>query len=374
MSRNWDRPLVMSLVALMGFGLVQVYSSSYIFASEVYGSGLYFFLKQLISVGIGIAILVTTAKIPWSLWERSFPFFWILTTVMILSTFVPGLGIKVGGAKRWLNFGVSRFEPSELLKIFTPWLVCFLYKNWKISNHWSRKPYSWFVWILPFLLLLKQPDFGSFVLLNIIMVLMLFMVGFRWKHLVYVMILMVPSFTFLVVKYPYRLKRVVAFLNPWADPSNSGFQLIQSLLSVRNGGFWGKGLGAGQGKLFFLPEAHTDFTLAVFAEETGFIGVSLLFLLYGFIFFRAFQIALYLKSVHHRLLVLGISFLFGLNTLFNVAVVLGLLPTKGLTLPFLSYGGSSLICYCVAFGWILNLDANSASLEAPKVNFATATK
>lgn len=284
---------------------------------------------------------------------------WLGAITMLLLTLLPGFGLRVGGAKRWLNLGITRFEPSEFLKILTPWMLCYLYQNWNIPNHWSRKPHAWFLWLSPFLILLLQPDFGTFALLVLIILMMLFMVGFRWKHFLFISMLVIPTFTFLIVKYPYRLKRVVAFLNPWADPSNSGFQLIQSLLSVRNGGFWGQGLGAGQGKLFFLPEAHTDFTLAVFAEETGFIGVSLLFLLYGFVFFRVFQIALHIKVIHYRLFALGISFLFGLNTLFNIAVVLGLLPTKGITLPFLSYGGSSLLCYCIAFGWILNLESTA---------------
>lgn len=354
-----DRSLLFALISIIGLGVVQVYSSSFIFATEIYQDGLYFVYKQIIAAFIGVFLLALGALIPWRIWNKFFFFIWILTTGLLLLTLIPGLGVKVGGASRWLNLGVIRFEPSELLKVILPWLIGFIALHWKEPDHWSRKPPAFFLWTAPFILLLLQPDFGTFALLILVILLVLFMIGFSWKQFSAIMLVLIPAFTFLIIRYPYRLKRVVAFLNPWADPSNSGFQLIQSLLSVRNGGFWGQGLGAGQGKLFFLPEAHTDFTLAVFAEETGFVGVAILFLLYGFIFFRTFQIGLHIKSIQNRFFSLGISLLFGLNTLFNASVVLGFMPTKGITLPFLSYGGSSLVCYCLAFGWILNMEQES---------------
>ncbi len=347
----------------MGLGIVQIYSSSFIFATEMYQDGHYFVIRQGLSMLVGISALFISAHIPWKYWNRIFLGLWVLTFIALLLTLVPGIGVKVGGAKRWIHLGITRFEPSELLKVLIPWLISFLFVHWKEPGHWSKKPHAWFLWIAPFFVLLAQPDFGSFALLTALTLITLFIVGFSRKYFFGLVLMMIPLFTFLIVKYPYRLRRVVGFLNPWADPSDSGFQLIQSLLSVRSGGFWGQGLGAGQGKLFFLPEAHTDFTLAVFAEETGFIGMSLLFLLYGFVFFRTFQIGLYIKNLQSRIFVLGVSFLFGLNSLFNMAVVLGVLPTKGLTLPFLSYGGSSLVCYCFAFGWVLNMERQQAEFS-----------
>jgi len=344
----------------MGLGIVQVYSSSYIFATEMYQDGLYFVIRQAVSMLVGLSVLFIAAHLPWKVWKKSFVILWIVTCCFLLLTLIPGIGVKVGGARRWIHLGVTRFEPSELLKVMVPWLISFLCSHWSEPDHWSKKPHAWFLWLLPFGILLAQPDFGSFALLTLVILSTLLVLGFSWKYFLSLTACLIPLFILLIVKYPYRLRRVVGFLNPWADPTDSGFQLIQSLLSIRNGGFWGQGLGAGQGKLFFLPEAHTDFTLAVFAEETGFIGMSLLFLLYGFVFFKTFQIGLHIKNLQSRILVLGVSFLFGLNSLFNMAVVLGVLPTKGLTLPFLSYGGSSLVCYCLAFGWVLNIERQQA--------------
>lgn len=359
MNRGLDQALLLALVSLLGLGIVQVYSSSFIFATEMYRNGLHFVLKQSLAMVAGLFILGIAAFWPWSQWNKLFVPLWAICLTALLLTFVPGVGVKVGGARRWIDLHFIRFEPSEFVKIMVPWLFSYLYTNWERVGHWSKRPAAWFLWLAPLILLLLQPDFGSFALIVFVVLLLLFVVGFSWKHFALMAGIIVPMFTFLIVKYPYRLARVVAFMNPWADPANSGFQLIQSLLSVRNGGFWGQGLGAGQGKLFFLPEAHTDFTLAVFAEETGFMGIAVLFLLYGFIFLRGLQIGLAVQEMQKRLIALGITFLFGLNSLFNMAVVLGMLPTKGLTLPFLSYGGSSLLCYCLAFGWILNLGRQS---------------
>lgn len=338
---------------------MQVYSSSFIFATEQFQNGLHFFGKQSLALSIGLFFLFLVAWIPTQNWIRFFPFIWGVGVLGLALTLIPGVGVSVGGSRRWLNLGLTRFEPSELVKILVPWLFAFLYSHWDEADHWTKRPPAWMLWLSPLFLLLLQPDFGTFALIIFILLLMLFVVGFAWKYFAWMAVCLIPAFTFLIVRYPYRLARVLAFINPWADPANSGFQLIQSLLSVRNGGFWGQGLGAGQGKLFFLPEAHTDFTLAVLAEETGFLGVCIVFALYGFVFLRSLQIGLNARDNTQRLVVLGVSFLFGLNTLFNIAVVLGMLPTKGLTLPFLSYGGSSLICYCIAFGWVLNVERQS---------------
>jgi cell division protein FtsW len=329
----------------------------------MYRDGLHFVLKQSIAMSIGLLVLGVAALMPWRYWNKILVGLWGLGVLALLFTFVPGIGVKVGGARRWIDLHFIRFEPSELIKILVPWAFSYIYAHWQEDEHWSRRRSAWLLWLSPLGLLLLQPDFGSFALIIFVVLLLLFAIGFSWKHFALMAGIIIPLFSVLIIKYPYRLARVVAFMNPWADPANSGFQLIQSLLSVRNGGFWGQGLGAGQGKLFFLPEAHTDFTLAVFAEETGFLGIAILFLIYGFVFLRSLQIALAIQDIQNRLIVLGITFLFGLNSLFNMAVVLGMLPTKGLTLPFLSYGGSSLLCYCLAFGWILNLGRQAATAQ-----------
>lgn len=361
--KDLDQKLILGLLTLLGLGLVQVYSSSYIFAVENFNNGLHFFFKQSFAVLLGIFVLLVSARLPWAYWEKIFLVLWGLTGLAIIATLIPGLGVKVGGARRWLNLGFFRFEPSELLRVLVPWLFSFLYRHWDEVGHWSKRPHAWLMWLSPVGLLLLQPDFGGFSIILLVVLMLLFLVGFSWRYFLWLAGILLPVLGFLIIKTPYRLARVVAFLNPWADPSNSGFQLIQSLLTVRNGGLTGQGIGAGQGKLFFLPEAHTDFTLAVFAEEMGFIGIMVLFLIYAFIFIKTLRMAQRVLTNDKKIFVFGAAILFGLNTLFNMAVVLGLLPTKGLALPFMSYGGSSLLCYCLLFGWVLNLD-RQATLES----------
>jgi cell division protein FtsW len=213
--------------------------------------------------------------------------------------------------------------------------------------------------LLPLGILLKQPDFGSFMICVALGYLMLFAFGLKWRFIIASVLVSVPAILVLMLAAPYRVARLQAFLNPWSDPGERGFQVIQSLLSFYSGGFTGVGLGLGQGKLFFLPEAHTDFTLAVLGEEMGFIGFAFILMLYGFLIFRGFQIALQTEKLNERAVALGLSLILSFSVLINVAVTLGLLPTKGLTLPLLSYGGSSLLCTSLALGWLLSLDRRS---------------
>ncbi|MNL02581.1 Lipid II flippase FtsW [compost metagenome] len=204
--------------------------------------------------------------------------------------------------------------------------------------------------------MLKQPDFGSFAIVMMVGVTLLFAFGLQWKYIIAALSVLAPAFYFLVMNVPYRRARVLAFLDPWADPAQKGFQVIQSMLSFHSGGLTGAGLGQGQGKLFFLPEAHTDFTLAVFGEEMGFIGFVAILALYAFVVFRGIQVAVKTEDTFKRALCLGLSITFALSVFINAGVVMGLLPTKGLTLPFLSYGGSSLVTLAFLFGLILNIE------------------
>jgi cell division protein FtsW len=359
--------LFLSIITLLGIGLVQVYSSSFIFAIESYGDGLFFFKRQLIFALIAAMVLVGTVHIPFRIIEKFGWMLWGLATLGVLATFIPGLGVRVGGAIRWIHlpFGI-RFEPAELLKIsFSVWFASLICRQ---ENILGKVKWYWLTlaMIAPLLLLLKQPDFGSFAIILIVGVSLLFAFGLQWKYIAASLAVLIPAFYFLVMLVPYRRARVLAFLDPWSDPTQKGFQVIQSMLSFHSGGLTGAGLGQGQGKLFFLPEAHTDFTLAVLGEEMGFIGFSLILALYGFVVFRGIQIAMKVEDTFKRALALGLSLTFGLSVFINAGVVMGLLPTKGLTLPFLSYGGSSLIALCFMFGLILNIEN---SIEEDK--FAT---
>lgn len=357
MLRYLSSSLFLAIIALLGIGLVQVYSSSFIFAIESYGDGLFFFKRQLIFALLAFAILVGTIHIPFRYIEKYGWALWLIATLGVMATYIPGLGVRVGGAMRWIQLPLGvRFEPGELLKIaFSVWFASLLTRQ---SNLLARFKWPWllFAMVLPLGLLLKQPDFGTFAIILMVGVTLLFAFGLQWKYIFAAVSVLVPAFYFLVMTVEYRRARVLSFLDPWSDPAQKGFQVIQSMLSFHSGGLTGVGLGQGQGKLFFLPEAHTDFTLAVFGEEMGFVGFLMILALYGFVVFRGIQIAVKVEEPFKKALALGLSITFALSVFINAGVVMGLLPTKGLTLPFLSYGGSSLVSLCFMFGLILNIE------------------
>lgn len=357
------------LFLLITFGLIQVYTSSYIYAVDKYGDGLLFFKKQVVFVLLGLLVMTAMMKAPERWILRWGWLFWFVGVVGLLLTFVPGLGVKVGGAQRWipLAFGF-RFEPSELMKVSLP-LVCASFLTQR-GDAWGR--WTWplrLIFLLgPIGLLLLQPDFGSFTICFVVLATLLFVYGLPWRYILVSIIVAIPSFYFLVMNVPYRKARVMAFLDPFKNPESSGFQLIQSMISFQSGGLGGVGIGNSQGKLFFLPAAHTDFTLAVLGEELGFIGYMILLSCYAYLVWRSFQLAFSLKNMEKQILAFGLTVAFAFSVFINVGVALGLLPTKGLTLPFLSYGGSSLIFQCFLFGILLNLFSNfDAPLKkAPK--------
>ena len=358
--------LLLVLIFLYGVGLVQVYSSSYIFAIDTYGDGLYFFKRQLLFTFISLGLLLCVAHIP-SRWLSRWGWLsWFVVSALLLLTLVPGLGVKVGGASRWLPSPLGfRLEPSEFLKI----AFCLFFASLFVRKENRLGQFHWIfilaVLFIPLVALLKQPDFGSFVILSLVGFLLLFAFGLRFRAMVALLILAVPALLLLALSQSYRRHRILAFLDPWSNAETKGFQVIQSMLSFQSGGVFGNGIGNSQGKLYFLPEAHTDFTLAIFGEEFGLVGFLILLSLYGFCIFRSFQVVEFTESKFSKALVLGLLSVFGLSIVINCGVVLGLLPTKGLTLPFLSYGGSSLIAMGILFGLILNVERQ---LDQPVIN------
>jgi cell division protein FtsW len=367
MLRYLSSSLFLSVIALIGIGLVQVYSSSFIFAIESYGDGLFFFKKQLVFALIALAALVTAIHIPFRYIEKYGWLMWVGAAGLVLSTFIPGVGVRVGGAIRWIQLPLGvRFEPAELLKISFSLLFASLIcrqQNFLAKLKW---PMLMALVLVPMAMLLKQPDFGSFAIILMVGVGLLFAFGLRWRYIAAAATVILPAVYFLVMAVPYRRARVLAFLDPWSDPASRGFQVIQSMLSFHSGGLTGAGIGQGQGKLFFLPEAHTDFTLAVFGEEMGFVGFLIILGLYGFVVMRGIQIAVRAEEPFKKSMVLGLTLSFALSVFINAGVVMGLLPTKGLTLPFLSYGGSSLVVLCFTFGLILNVENSLESGDLSK--------
>lgn len=357
------------VLIMMGIGLVQVYSASFVYSTEVLGSGLFFFQRQLVNLAAALVVLMIAARVPLN-WLAKWGWApWLIATVLMILCFVPGLGIRAGGAARWLRLPLGfRFEPSEFAKvsfcIFLASIMAFRAERGALFRS------KWFLLtlvasvVVPLLILLKQPDFGSFALIFCVASIALFVNGMKWRWVLATAVSGTIAFYILIMQVPYRRARLISFLDPWSDPEQKGFQVIQSMLSFSSGDFFGVGLGQGQGKLFFLPEAHTDFTLAVFGEENGFLGFSLLMVLYALLIHRGLKASAGASTVFTRVLALALTSTFALNVFVNMGVALGLLPTKGLTLPFLSYGGSSLLMLGMLFGLLINIELRATGTPA----------
>ncbi len=346
-------------VALIIIGFLFIYSSSSVYAIERFGSSNYYVQRQLIGLGLAIITLFVMRFISLDFLEMLTPFIFFITLLLTAATLIPGLGTKIHGSSRWLNLQFVSFQPSELLKItFIGYIARFLAKK-------EDKPFTFVHSYLPFLivigatagLLLKQPDFGLAVTLAMTAFILLFIAGFPLKHLLLTGATLIPVIGFLVFKHAYRLKRILTFLNPWNDPQGAGFQIIQSLIAIGSGSWWGSGISHSKQKFFYLPMQHTDFIFSIIAEETGFIGSTIIILLYALFLYFGMRIAWQLKKPFHIFATLGFTILLSLQALINIFVATGLLPTKGIGLPFISYGNSALICSCAMIGLILNMAA-----------------
>ncbi|MGZ3744523.1 MAG: FtsW/RodA/SpoVE family cell cycle protein, partial [Pseudobdellovibrionaceae bacterium] len=325
MLRYLSSSLFLSIIALLGIGLVQVYSSSFIFAIESYGDGLFFFKKQLIFALVALLALIGAIHLPFKYVEKFGWMMWLGSAALVMATFIPGVGVRVGGAIRWIQLPLGiRFEPAEMLKISFSLLFASLLcrqDNFLAKIKW---PLLTVLVLLPLVFLLKQPDFGSFAIILMVGGGLLFAFGLRWRYIIAFASAILPAVYFLIMAVPYRRARVLAFLDPWSNPASTGFQVIQSMLSFHSGGLTGAGIGQGQGKLFFLPEAHTDFTLAVFGEEMGFVGFLVILSLYGFVVMRGIQIAVKVEETFKKSMVLGFTLSFALSVFINAGVVMGL--------------------------------------------------
>jgi cell division protein FtsW len=362
-----DRGILLIVFSLLGIGLVMVYSASYINAIEKHNDGLFFFKRQMFAALLGMMVMVAVGYIPWKYMERFGLAIWGVSIATVLLTLIPGIGVKAGGAARWLQLPLHfRFQPGELMKISLSLVAA----RWVLIplDRDNIKPWLGYMalTLLPLMLLMKQPDFGSFVISAIVLLILFFSFGLKWRYIILGLATVVPTFAFLIMSSSYRRARVLAFLNPWADPDQKGFQIIQSLLSFYSGGATGVGLGQGQSKLYYLPEAHTDFIFSVIGEELGFVGVAIVLGLFGYLIVRGLQIAFASYSPYAKALALGVTSTVALSVLINTGMVMGLLPTKGLTLPFISYGGSSLLVTCFAFGILLNISRSRPGLAELK--------
>ena len=357
--RRLDIILLLVTLILVTIGTVMIYSSSSIIAMKRFNDGQYFLKKQIFFVLLGLGIMVLMTKISYEqLKKLAYP--GILLSVVLLSLLlIPHVGIRAGGATRWLKMGFFSFQVTELVKVsMVLFLAYFLTrKNNYITDFKRGMLVPLLVTLLIVGLILLEPDFGTAVIITVIMMLMLYLSGCRILHLAGIIALFVPVGIYLLLHKSYRLARLTSFLDPWKDPQHSGFQIIQSLLSFGSGGTFGVGIGDGMQKLFYLPEPHTDFILSIIAEESGFIGVLIVIFLFAILIVRGFLISFKAPDLFSTLLAAGLTMVIALEAFINIAGVMGLIPLKGLALPFVSYGGTSLIMSLTAAGILLNISS-----------------
>ncbi len=369
----YDPLLVGAMIVLLSLGLIMVASASLHIAYEDYGQPWFYTIRQMIFIAIGLTAGLMVFKVPVAVWQRLGPWLLLAGLMLLLIVLIPGVGRTVNGASRWINLGVFNLQVSELMKLFVIiYLAGYLVRRGdevRTSFQGFLKPML--VLSLVALLLLFEPDFGATVVIMATAMAMMFIGGVRlWQFSLLVM-LVAAAMTLLAITSPYRMERLTTFLNPWADPFNSGFQLTQALIAIGRGEIWGVGLGSGVQKLFYLPEAHTDFLFAVFAEEFGLIGSLLVIALFVVLVMRAFAIARQAEAKEQQFaayLAYGLGLWLSLQAFINIGVNMGVLPTKGLTLPLMSYGGSSIVVCCVAVALLLRVDyeVRRSSIQAER--------
>jgi len=358
---RFDLALVLAVATLLALGLVMVGSASIAIADRELAQPFYFLMRQSIFVALGVAIAAVVVMVPLYVWER-FSALLLLTGILLLMVLmIPGIGHTVNGSTRWLSLGVFNLQPSEFMKLFViVYLAGYLVRRGEeVRNKvWGFMKPMLLLMVIAVLLLL-EPDLGATAVIFATALGMMFLGGVRLWQFGVLMMMVLSAIAVLTITSPYRMERVTAFLNPWADPFNSGFQLTQSLIAFGRGEWFGLGLGGSIQKLFYLPEAHTDFVFAVLAEELGLLGSVTVVLLFSFIAWRAFRIAMNAQKLgldFAAYTAFGITLWICMQAFINIGVNMGVLPTKGLTLPLMSYGGSSMLVTCTAIAVLLRVD------------------
>lgn len=345
------------VVILLNIGAVMIYSASGMYALEEMGDKTYFLKRHLLFLLVGLVLMFLTMAIDYRELKKYAKPLLLVGIALLILVLVPGIGREIFGARRWFKLGPFSFQPSELMKIFI-----MIYMAEFLSRK-QNKINSFIEGFLPpilvlgaiFLLVVVQPDLGNSVLIAGIVLIMLFVAGARIQHLLALGLLALPALVYLVVKVPYRMRRIVAFLDPWKDELGVGFQLSQSQIALGSGGILGVGLGDSKQKLFYLPAAHTDFILSIIGEELGLIGTLAVVILFIALLWQGARIVKRTNDSFGYFLGIGILSMLGLQAVVNIGVSIGAFPTKGLPLPFISYGGSALIFNMIAIGLLLNI-------------------
>jgi cell division protein FtsW len=367
---EYDRVLVWCTILLLALGVVMVYSASIAIAEGGRSTGYqptYYLLRHAFFVAIGLVIAVVAFQVPLRLWQQAAPYLIIVGLVLIALVLVPGVGREVNGSRRWISLGIANLQPSEVVKVFVVLYAADYTVRKAAFMHSLKRGFMpmFFVMLLTGGLLLREPDFGAFAVITVIAMGILFLGGMNWRLFAGLIVMLVAGFLLLIWVSPYRMQRVVGFMDPWADPYGKGYQLSHALIAFGRGEWLGVGLGGSVEKLFYLPEAHTDFLLAVIAEELGFVAVALIAVLFSWIVVRAFAIgrrAAILERYFASLVAQGIGLWIGVQAIINMGVNMGILPTKGLTLPLLSFGGSALAATCAAIAILLRVDWENRQL------------
>lgn len=355
--KRFDPWILISTLALISMGVIMTYSASAIIAMEKFGDHLFFLKRQILWVGFGSIVMMMVMSFDYENFKKiTLPLFTVSLVLLILLLF-PFFGKEVGGARRWLVLGPLSFQPSELAKV-----SMILYMAHTLTRKANRLD-DFTVGYLPNLIVLGlfamlialQPDLGTAIVLTLVISMVFFVAGVRLKHILYTSIFSLPVVAYAILSVPYRKRRILAFLNPWGDPTDSGFQIIQSWFALGRGGWTGLGLGNGKQKLFFLPEPHTDFIFSVIGEELGFLGVLVVLICFTVFVWRGLRVALKTDDLYGSYLAVGFSLLIGIQALINIGVVIGALPTKGLPLPFISVGGSSMMVSMISAGMLMNI-------------------
>ncbi len=355
-----EKGLLFPVLLLSCIGIVMVYSASSSISMEEHNNLFYYMKRQALFFFISLCVMFVTASFPYRLY-RSFAYIILLASLGLLSAVLfPALNIKAGGACRWLSLGGFTFQPAEFAKLAMILFIGYsLAKKQEMIQQFSVGffPHALVFGIFAGLIIL-QPDFGTIVVMGLICWGMMFVAGVKILHLLSPLPLVIPIVYFLVFKVEYRLLRILTFMNPWDDPYNTGYQITHSLKAIGSGGLFGKGIGLGMQKMHYLPEPHTDFIFSIIGEELGLLGIIAILSLYSVILITGSQIAKNADTMFGTITATGLTLYIGVQVIINTGVALGVLPTKGLTLPFISYGGTSLVVNMAAMGILMNIGAS----------------
>lgn len=363
--------LISCAVCLLCAGLVMVMSASLEISENKFGTAFHYISRHAVYLIIAITLSLLSYRISMETWQKLSPYLFFCAVALLGSVLI--FGREINGSTRWLSLGVMNFQPSEIAKIFVIiFLASFIVrKKEEVSRHWSGIVKSFVILFFPIVLLLLEPDFGSVIVLTVAVFAMIFMGGVPLKYFMLTAVVCLVLFGLLLITKDYRMDRFTGYLHPWKNQFGSGYQLTQSLIAYGRGEWLGLGLGNSVQKLFYLPEAHTDFLFSILAEEFGLLGVVIIISLFSILILASLSIARAseLQGKHFSsILAYGLSTLVGIQFLFNVGVTMGLLPTKGLTLPLMSYGGSSLLANCVVLSILLRIDKETCLAAQEKIS------